>query len=72
VWDTRRNLAASFMWKQVGLWFFSLSQNWRSRDGVWCTWHHLEGRVEIKLRTDRLIRRAASDPAILALPFSLY
>jgi hypothetical protein len=33
VWDTRRDLAACFMWKQVGLRFSSLPQNWWRRDG---------------------------------------
>jgi hypothetical protein len=33
---------------------------------------HRGGYVESKLKTDRLMRRAASDPATLALPFSFY
>jgi hypothetical protein len=42
---TREDLAACFTWKQVGLVFPSLPQNWQRRDGGWCTWHHHEGCV---------------------------
>jgi hypothetical protein len=51
-WGTRRDLAACFTWKQVGLEFPSLPQNWWRRDGGWCTWHHHGGCVEMKLKTD--------------------
>jgi hypothetical protein len=40
-------------------------------DGGWCTWHHHGGCVRDKLKTDESIRRAASDPDILPLSFSL-
>jgi hypothetical protein len=36
-WDTHQDLAACFTWKQVGLGFPSLPQNWWSHDGGWCT-----------------------------------
>jgi hypothetical protein len=67
----RRDLVACFAWKQVGLGFPSLPQNWCRRDGSWCTWHNRRCRVEVKLKMDGLIRGAASDPATLALLFSL-
>jgi hypothetical protein len=67
-----RDLAACFVGKQVGLGFPSLPQNWQRRDGGWCTWHHHVGCVEVKLKTDGSMRWATSDPATLALPFSLY
>jgi hypothetical protein len=35
-------------------------------------WYYYEGCIEIKLKMDGLMRSAASDPATLALPFSLY
>jgi hypothetical protein len=38
----------------------------------WCTWHHHGGYVGGKLKMDGSMRRAASDPATLALPFSFY
>jgi hypothetical protein len=53
---TRRDLAVCFAWKQVGLEFFSLPQNWRRRDGGRCMWHHPGGRVRIKLKTGWLMR----------------
>jgi hypothetical protein len=71
-WDTHRDVAAYFTWKHVGLGFFSLPQNWWRRDGGWCMWHHREGCVRIKLKMNRSMRRAVSDSATLALPFSLY
>jgi hypothetical protein len=61
-WDTCRDLAACFSWKQV----------WRRRDDGWCTWHHPGGCVEGKLKMDGSMRRTASDPATLPLPFSMY
>jgi hypothetical protein len=54
--DTRRVLAACFTWKQVGLGFPSLPQNWRRNDGGWCTWHHHGDRVELKLKMDGSMR----------------
>jgi hypothetical protein len=50
-WDTRRDLAACFTAKQVGLGFSSLPQNWSMRDGGWCTWHHRGGHVKMKSKT---------------------
>jgi hypothetical protein len=44
-WDTHRDLAACFTWKQVGLVFSNLPQDWRSRDDGWYTWHHRGGYV---------------------------
>jgi hypothetical protein len=65
-WDTHRDLAACFTWKQV--W----PEDWRRRDGGWCTWHHRRGCVGGKLKSDRSMRWAASDPATLPLPFLMY
>jgi hypothetical protein len=39
---------------------------------VWCMWHHHEGYIGGKLKMDGSMRWAASDPATLALPFSMY
>jgi hypothetical protein len=64
--DTHRDLAACFTWKQV--W----PEDWSRRDDGWCTWHHHGDCVEGKLKTDLSMRRAASDPAILPFPFSMY
>jgi hypothetical protein len=64
--DTRRDLAACLTWKQV--W----PEDWRRRDDGWCTWHHRGGCVGSKLKMDGSMRRAASDPATLALSFSFY
>jgi hypothetical protein len=58
--DTRRDLAACLTLKQV----------WR--DYGWCTWHHHGGCVRGKLMLDESMRRAASNPATLALPFLFY
>jgi hypothetical protein len=66
VQDTRRDLAACFAWKQV--W----SEDWRRHDSGWCTWHRHRGYVRGKLKMDRLIRWAASDPATLPLLFLMY
>jgi hypothetical protein len=65
-WDTRRDLMACFMCKQV--W----PEDWRRRDSGWCTWHHCGGCVGGKLKTDGSMRRATSDPATLPLSFSMY
>jgi hypothetical protein len=69
---TRRDPAACFRWKHVGLGFPSLSSRLVEARCGWCTWHHHGGHVRIKSKTDGALRRAASDPATLALPFSLY
>jgi hypothetical protein len=53
VWDTRRDLAACFVWKQVGLGFPSLASRLVEAWHEWCTWHHHRGRMELKLKTDR-------------------
>jgi hypothetical protein len=50
--NTRRDLAACFVWKQVGLGFPSLPQNWRRCDDGWCTWHHHGGCIKVKSKTD--------------------
>jgi hypothetical protein len=71
-WDTRRDLAVCFAWKQVWLEFPVWPQDWRRRDGRWCTWHHCGGCVGIKLKTDGSMRWAVLDPFTLALPFSVY
>jgi hypothetical protein len=47
-------------------------EDWRRRDDGWCTWHHRGGYVGGKLKTDGSMRWAASDPATLPLPFSVY
>jgi hypothetical protein len=41
-------------------------------DYGWCTWHHHGGCVGGKLKLDGSMRRAASDPATLTLPFFFY
>jgi hypothetical protein len=71
-WDTRRDLAACFGWKQVGLGFSSLASRLAEARRGCCTWYHRGGCIEVKLKMDELMRWAASDPATLALPFSLY
>jgi hypothetical protein len=55
-WDTPRDLAACFAWKQVGLGFPSLPQNWRRSDGGWYMWHHRGSRMRIKLKMDGSMR----------------
>jgi hypothetical protein len=47
-------------------------EDWRRHDGAWCTWHHRGGCVRDKLKTDESMRRTASDPATLPLPFLMY
>jgi hypothetical protein len=49
--DTRRDLAACFAWKQVGLGFPSLASKLAEARRGWCTWHHRGGRVEAKRKT---------------------
>jgi hypothetical protein len=70
--DTRQDIAAYFAWKQVNLGFPSLPQNWQRHDGGWCTWHHRGGCIAVKSKMNGSMRRATSDPATLALLFSLY
>jgi hypothetical protein len=67
--DTHRDVAACFAWKQVGLGFSSLPQNWRRSDDEWSTWHLRGGRVKIKLKTDGSMRWAASDSSTSILSF---
>jgi hypothetical protein len=69
VWDTRRDLVASFTWKQVGLGFPNLPQDWRSHDGGWCMWYHHGDCVESKLKMNGSIRWAASVPSTPESPF---
>jgi hypothetical protein len=59
--DTHRDLAACFTWKQVGLGFPSLPQNWWRSDGRWCTWNHHGGRVKMKSKTNGSIWWDTSD-----------
>jgi hypothetical protein len=49
----------------------SLNTGGSATDG-WCTWHHRGDCVECKLKTDMLMRWAASDAATLPLSFSMY
>jgi hypothetical protein len=70
--DTHRDLAACFAWKQVWLGFPSWPKDWWRSDGGWCTCHHHGGCVRGKLKMGVSIRWAASDPATLPLPFSMY
>jgi hypothetical protein len=65
-----KDLVACFAWKQVGLGFLSLPQNWRRSDGGWCTWHHRRGHMKMKSKTDGSMRWTASDSPTLTLPFS--
>jgi hypothetical protein len=67
--DTRRDLAACFTAKQVGLGFQSFPQNWWRSDGGWCMWHHHGSRVKTKSKTDGLMRQVASDTSTPTLLF---
>jgi hypothetical protein len=70
--DTRRDLAACLAWKQVWLEFPSLARRLaeaRRRVVHVAPSRRLGGG---KLKMDGSMRRAASDPATLALPFSFY
>jgi hypothetical protein len=69
---TCRDLAGWFTWKQVGLGFPSLASTLVEVRRRWCMWHHRRGCIELKLNTDRSMRRAESDPTTLILSFSLY
>jgi hypothetical protein len=71
-WDARRDLAACFAWKQVGLEFPSLASRLAETWCIWCTWHHHRGRIELKLQPDGSMRLATSDYYTPTLPFSLY
>jgi hypothetical protein len=46
--DTRRDLAACFTRKEVGLGFPSLASRMMEARHGWCMWHHCRGRVEVK------------------------
>jgi hypothetical protein len=72
MWDTCRDLASCFTWKQVGLGFPSPTSRLVEAQHGWCTWHNRAGHVEIKLKTDNLMRRVVPDPSTPTLPFSLY
>jgi hypothetical protein len=48
VLDTRRDLAAYFIWKQVWLEFSSLPSTLVKAWHGWCTWHHCGGRLDVK------------------------
>jgi hypothetical protein len=63
-WDTRRDLAACFTWKQVGLGFSNLASRLVEAQHRWCTWHHRRGCVELKLKTDGSMRQVTSDPSM--------
>jgi hypothetical protein len=59
-WDVRQDLATSLTWKQVELRFFSLTSRLVDAWREWYKWHHREDYVEIKLRMNGSMRRAAS------------
>jgi hypothetical protein len=65
---THQDLAACFTWKPVGLGFPSLASGLVEARRGWCTWHHHGGCVEVKSKTDGLLRQTASDSATLTLP----
>jgi hypothetical protein len=52
---TRQDLAACFVWKQVGLGYPSLTSRLVEARRGCCTWHHHRGWVELKLKTDELM-----------------
>jgi hypothetical protein len=58
--DTRRDLAACFAWKQVGVGFPSLASRLVEEQCGWCTWHHRGGRVEVKQKTVGLMVSGAA------------
>jgi hypothetical protein len=68
----RQDRAAWFMRKQVGLGFPSLASRLVETRRGWCMRHHHGGCIDVKLKMDGSMRRAASDPATLTLPFSFY
>jgi hypothetical protein len=51
-WDTCRDLAICFAWKQVGLGFPSLASILVETRCGWCMWYHHRGCIELKLKTD--------------------
>jgi hypothetical protein len=56
-----------------GTWWLSDREvGWRRVRSAPGTWHHSGGCVRGKLKTDGSMRRAASDPATLPLPFLMY
>jgi hypothetical protein len=57
-------------WKQVGLGFPSLPQNWRRSDDGWCMWHHHEDHIKMKSKMDESMRRVVSDSSTPTLSFS--
>jgi hypothetical protein len=59
--DTHQDLAACFVWKQVGIGYLSLDSKLVEAWHVCCVWHHCGGRVEMKSKTDGSLRRAASE-----------
>jgi hypothetical protein len=71
-WDTCRDLAACFAWKQVGLGFPSLSSRLVEARHGWCMWYHRGGCVKLKLKTNGSMRWTALDPCTPTLLFSLY
>jgi hypothetical protein len=70
--DTHQDLAACFMLKHVWLGFPVWPQDWRRNDDGCYTWHHYRGCVELKLKTDESMRRAASHTSTPILLFSMY
>jgi hypothetical protein len=70
--DTRRDLAACFAWKQVGLGFPSLATRQAEAQCGWCTWYHCGGLVETKLKMDGSMWWTASYSSTPTLPFLLY
>jgi hypothetical protein len=71
-WDTRRDLAACFAWKQVELGFPNPASRLVEAPRKWCTWHHHGGRVEMKLKMDGSMWWAPLDPSTPTFLFSLY
>jgi hypothetical protein len=69
---TCRDIAACFVWKLVGLVFSSLASRLVEAWCGMCMCYHHGGCIEVKLKMDGFMRRAASNPATLVLSFSLY
>jgi hypothetical protein len=72
VWSTRRDLAACFVWKHVRLRFLSLASRLVEAQRRCCMWHHRGDCIELKLKTDRSMWRATSNPSTPTLLFSMY
>jgi hypothetical protein len=70
MWDTRRDLAACFAWKQVWLGFLSLA--WRLSETRLRVVHVAPSWRLRRRKTDGSMRRTTSDSATLPLPFSMY